>query len=169
MIMTVPESRTLALADLAATAQLAAALAARARVGDVIALSGGLGAGKTAFARAFIHARRGGDGVSEVPSPTFTLVQIYDLPDGAVWHLDLYRIKHPEEAFELGLEEALAEAITLIEWPERLGTLLPAARLDLALVPGEAPDARRAVLTPHGTWAARIADLGVADQGAGNG
>jgi tRNA threonylcarbamoyladenosine biosynthesis protein TsaE len=165
MIMTAAGPRSVALADLAATARLAAALAARARVGDVIALSGGLGAGKTAFARAFIRARRGGEAAGEVPSPTFTLVQVYDLPDVAVWHLDLYRIKHPEEAFELGLEEALAEAITLIEWPERLGTLLPADRLDLALGPGATPDERRAVLTARGTgdWAARIADLGIAD------
>jgi tRNA threonylcarbamoyladenosine biosynthesis protein TsaE len=162
MIMTAPESRTLALADRVATERLAAALAARARAGDVIALSGGFGAGKTAFARAFIRARPGGAAVSEVPSPTFTLVQVYDLPDAAVWHLDLYRIKHPEEAFELGLEEALAGAITLIEWPERLGALLPAERLDLALAPGDAPDARRAVLTPCGAgdWAARIAGIG---------
>jgi tRNA threonylcarbamoyladenosine biosynthesis protein TsaE len=163
MIMTAATSRTIALADLAATGRLAAALAAQARAGDVIALSGGLGAGKTAFARAFIHARRGGDAVSEVPSPTFTLVQVYDLPDAAVWHFDLYRIKHPEEAFELGLEEALAEAIALIEWPERLGRLLPPRRLDVALAPGDTPDARRAVLTPHGGWAPRIADIGTAD------
>jgi tRNA threonylcarbamoyladenosine biosynthesis protein TsaE len=165
MIMTAAGTRTLALADLAATGRLAAALAARARVGDVIALSGGLGAGKTAFARAFIRARPGGAAVSEVPSPTFTLVQLYDLPEAAVWHLDLYRIKHPDEAFELGLEEALAEAISLIEWPERLGPLLPAERLDLALAPGETADARQALLTPHGAWAARIADLGSASDG----
>src|SRR5262249_30619797 len=144
MIMADAARRTVALADLAATGRLAAALAAHARVGDVIALSGGLGAGKTAFARAFIRARRGGDAVSEVPSPTFTLVQVYGLPDAPVWHFDLYRLKHPDEAYELGLEEALAEAITLIEWPERLGTLLPPARLDVTLAPGDAPDARRA-------------------------
>ncbi len=161
--MTDAGSRRIALADLAATERLAAALAARARGGDVIALSGGLGAGKTAFARAFIHARRGGDAVSEVPSPTFTLVQVYDLPDSPIWHFDLYRIKHAQEAFELGLEEALAEAITVIEWPERLGDLLPRARLDVALAPGDTPDARRATLTPHNDWAARIADLGIAD------
>ena len=163
MIMTDAVARTIALADLAATGRLAAALAARARAGDVIALSGGLGAGKTAFARAFIHARRGGDAVSEVPSPTFTLVQVYDLPDAAVWHFDLYRIKHPEEAFELGLEEALAEAIALIEWPEQLGRLLPPRRLDVALSPGDTPESRRAVLTPYGDWAPRIADIGTAD------
>ena len=161
--MTAATSRTIALADLAATGRLAAALAARARVGDVIALSGGLGAGKTAFARAFIHARRGGDAVSEVPSPTFTLVQVYDLPDASVWHFDLYRIKHPEEAFELGLEEAIAEAIALIEWPERLGGLLPPVRLDVALAPGDTAESRRAVLTPHGDWGARIADIGTED------
>lgn len=163
MIMTAAKSRAIALADLAATQRLAAALAARARPRDVIALAGGLGAGKTAFARAFIRARRGGEAVSEVPSPTFTLVQVYDLPDGPVWHFDLYRIEHEDEALELGLEEALAEAISLIEWPERLGRLLPRARLDVVLAAGDAPDARHATLTPHGDWAARIADARIGD------
>src|SRR6266704_6126905 len=86
------------LPDEAATAALAAGIAALARPGDVIALKGELGAGKTSFARAFIRAR---GGVEAVPSPTFTLVQVYELPGGPIWHIDLYRLRDPEEAWEL--------------------------------------------------------------------
>src|SRR6266700_1981101 len=110
------------LPDEAATAALAARIASLARPGDVIALKGELGAGKTSFARAFIRARNGREAV---PSPTFTLVQTYELPGGAVWHFDLYRLHSPEEAWELGIEEAFHAGIALIEWPERLGSLLP--------------------------------------------
>src|ERR1700728_1701643 len=127
----------------AATAALAERIAALARTGDVFALRGDLGAGKTSFARAFIRAitRERGAGDDEVPSPTFTLVQIYE---PGIWHFDLYRLRTPEEAWELGIEEAFAEGIALIEWPERLGPLLPQRRLDIALAFVEAPNARRA-------------------------
>src|SRR4051812_13695997 len=101
------------------TAALGAALAAEARPGDVIALVGPLGAGKTTLARGFIQKRAGAD--EEVVSPTFTLVQTYEAPDAVIWHFDLYRLNDPEEALELGFEEALAAGISLIEWPERLG------------------------------------------------
>jgi tRNA threonylcarbamoyladenosine biosynthesis protein TsaE len=141
------------LPDEAATAALAKRLAAYARAGDVIALSGELGTGKTTFARAFIRARGGGE---EVPSPTFTLVQVYDLPGPAIWHFDLYRLETAEEAWELGIEEAFAEGISLIEWPERLGTLLPARRLDIRLTFGEKPHARRATLSGGAEWRARL-------------
>src|SRR4051812_10763592 len=94
---------SLPLRSLAATGALATWVAARAGIRDVIALSGGLGAGKTEFARAFIHARPGGGKFDEVPSPTFTLVQVYDLAP-PVWHFDLYRLTRAEEAWELGLE-----------------------------------------------------------------
>jgi tRNA threonylcarbamoyladenosine biosynthesis protein TsaE len=141
------------LADETATAALAARLAALARPGDVIALSGELGAGKTSFARAFIRARGGGE---SVPSPTFTLVQIYDLAGGAVWHFDLYRLRVAEEAWELGIEDAFSGGISLIEWPERLGPLLPARRLVLALDFVAKQGARRAVLAPGGDWAGRL-------------
>lgn len=151
-------SRDFDLPDVAATDALARQLAALSRAGDVIALHGDLGAGKTTFARAFIAAR--GDGAVEVPSPTFTLVQVYDLPAGAVWHFDLYRLKTPEEVWELGFEEALASAILLIEWPERLGSLLPDERLDLTLAAGRGPAARTARLSASGaSWAARLASL----------
>src|SRR5579885_856275 len=103
----------LTLADVSATADLAGRIAAEARAGDVIALWGDLGIGKTEFARAFIRARPGGHAAVEVPSPTFTLVQVYDLSP-PVWHFDLYRLERPDEAWELGLEEAFAEAISLI-------------------------------------------------------
>ena len=115
----------------------------RAVRGDLIALWGDLGAGKTAFARGFIHARQEAAGLAreEVPSPTFTLVQLYEMPGGSVWHFDLYRLGNPAEIHELGLDDALAEGITLIEWPERLGPLLPEDRLDLSLA--AAPDEGR--------------------------
>ena len=147
------------LPDETATATLAARLAALARPGDVIALSGDLGAGKTAFARAFIHAR---GGAGEVPSPTFTLVQVYELAGGAVWHFDLYRVRDPDEAWELGIEEAFHDGISLIEWPDRLGPLLPPRRLDIALDFAAAPGARRATLAGGGGWPARLAGIAAA-------
>lgn len=144
------------LPDEAATAALAARLAAVAALGDVIALSGALGAGKTAFARAFIRAR-GGTGA--VPSPTFTLVQLYDLPSGPVWHFDFYRLKRSQDVWELGVEDAFAEGISLIEWPELAEQLLPPDRLDLTLLPGPTADARRAELSGGGSWPGRLAAL----------
>lgn len=149
----------IALPDLAATAGLARALAARAVLRDVVALWGDLGTGKTTFARAFIQARPGGESVTEVPSPTFTLVQVYELPDAAVWHFDLYRLTNAEDAWELGIEEALATGISLIEWPDRLGSLLPAARLDIELQAGDQPTSRRARLHGRGGWASRLSGL----------
>jgi tRNA threonylcarbamoyladenosine biosynthesis protein TsaE len=144
------------LGDEKSTAAFAARLAGLARPGDVIGLSGDLGAGKTSFARAFIQAR-GGD--ETVPSPTFTLVQTYDLPGGAIWHFDLYRLRAAEEAWELGIEEAFQTGISLIEWPERLGALLPARSLGVALDFGAASTVRRATLSPGGDWADRLAGI----------
>ncbi|MDX2144120.1 MAG: tRNA (adenosine(37)-N6)-threonylcarbamoyltransferase complex ATPase subunit type 1 TsaE [Rhodospirillaceae bacterium] len=113
------------------TMALAGAVARVAKTGDVIALSGDLGAGKTTFARGFIRALAGQD--TEVPSPTFTLVQSYDTPRGPIWHFDLYRLTRADETLELGLEEALVQGISLIEWPERLGGLLPQQSLTISL------------------------------------
>jgi tRNA threonylcarbamoyladenosine biosynthesis protein TsaE len=152
-----PVVRMTDLADEAATATLARRIAAVARPGDVIALAGDLGTGKTRFARAFVDAAVGNG--EEVPSPTFTLVQTYDSPTGTIWHFDLYRLTRPDEAYELGIEEALADGIALIEWPDRLAGLLPAERLDIDLAYGAEPSARRARLTGHGDWASRLADL----------
>ena len=125
------------LAGPAATAALAAAIAAVLRAGDVVALHGDLGAGKSTLARGIIQAL---GWAGEVPSPTFTLVQAYDPPDVAVpvWHVDLYRIDPPAEADALGLFET--DAALIIEWPQRLGARLPAAALHLRLDgSGDAP------------------------------
>ncbi len=112
------------------TARIAAELAAKTKVGDMLFLRGPLGSGKSVFARALIRALAGDPGL-EVPSPTFTLVQTYDTQAGALWHFDFYRLKNPEEIYELGWEEALAGGVILAEWPERLGGLLPPAHLDI--------------------------------------
>jgi tRNA threonylcarbamoyladenosine biosynthesis protein TsaE len=141
------------LPDEAATAGLAAAVAGLVRRGDVIALRGELGAGKTVFARALIRACGGGE---DVPSPTFTLVQTYELPKGTIWHFDCYRLRRAEEAWELGIEEAFHDGISVIEWPERIAELLPARRLEIELLPGDSPAARRARLTAGGDWAERL-------------
>ncbi len=148
--------RSIILADEAATAALAAVLARQARSGDVLTLSGPLGAGKTSFARAFIAALGVRD---EVPSPTFTLVQTYETAVATVWHFDLYRLTGPDEVHELGLDEALIDGIVLIEWPERLGTLLPRERLDVVLQPGAGVDSRQATL--HGTarWQVPLTEM----------
>lgn len=160
------------LPDPAATAGLARRLAALARDGDVIGLRGDLGVGKTSFARAFINALPGPDGApleEEVPSPTFTLVQIYRRSPADVWHFDLYRLERPEEVYELGIEEALAGAIVLIEWPERLSDLLPPQRLDLTLSFASAAEARRAELTGYGNWVSRLGRLEKPNQAAASG
>ena len=120
------------LPDEAATERLGAALASRLRPRDVVALQGGLGVGKTTLARAILRAASG-DRALIVPSPTFTLVEIYDTPRGVFWHFDLYRLEEPEQVFELGWEEARADGMALVEWAERLGTLLPRERLTVTL------------------------------------
>jgi tRNA threonylcarbamoyladenosine biosynthesis protein TsaE len=147
-------SRATTLENPAATAALAAQLAGLARVGDVLALWGDLGMGKTAFARAFIAARAGEALV--VPSPTFTLLQTYDLPGGPVWHFDLYRLATPDDVWELGWEQGLSDSISLVEWPQRLGDLLPADRLDVAFTQGDHPEQRRVRLAASGAWEKRL-------------
>jgi tRNA threonylcarbamoyladenosine biosynthesis protein TsaE len=142
------------LPDETATAVLAARIAAVAAPADIIALKGDLGTGKTAFARAFIRASGNQD---EVPSPTFTLVQVYDADPTAIWHFDLYRIRAPEEAWELGIEDAFITGISLIEWPDRLGPLLPARRLELGFGFGDEPGARRIAMDPGKGWQTRLA------------
>jgi tRNA threonylcarbamoyladenosine biosynthesis protein TsaE len=151
-----PMPLSLVLADEAATEALGRRLADCARPGDVIALEGPLGAGKTTLARAFI--RHLTSPAEDVPSPTFTLVQTYASPRGPIWHFDLFRLGHPGEAIELGLEDAFAEGIALIEWPERLGPYLPARRLDLRLATESEGDTRRAILD-GAAWQDRLAAL----------
>ena len=145
---------TIELANERATLELAAKIAACARTGDVIALSGELGTGKTTFARGFIHALS--DTPEEVPSPTFTLVQTYESARGLIYHLDLFRLNDPEEAIELGIEEAFAMGITLIEWPEKLGPFLPQHRLEVALSYGNTTDERFVTLNGISTWSQRL-------------
>jgi tRNA threonylcarbamoyladenosine biosynthesis protein TsaE len=152
--------RRLELTGEAATAALGGALAQAARPGDVIALSGDLGSGKSTLARAFLRAL----GVAgDVPSPTFTLVQTYETAQGIVSHFDLYRLKRADEVYELGLEDALADGIALIEWPERAGGLLPRDRLEIALAMGGAADRRTAVLRGAGDWPERLDRLALGD------
>jgi tRNA threonylcarbamoyladenosine biosynthesis protein TsaE len=127
---------TIHLPSAAATEAFGARLAAGLRPGEVIALFGTLGAGKTTLARGLL---RGLGHEGDVASPTFPIVQAYAPPDVAIplWHVDLYRIEQPEELEEIGLDEALEEAALLIEWPERLPSLWPnALRLSLAVEPG---------------------------------
>jgi tRNA threonylcarbamoyladenosine biosynthesis protein TsaE len=112
------------LADETATAALGAMLAERLRPGDVVGLYGELGSGKTTLARGILRAASG-DPELIVPSPTFTLVEVYETGRGSFWHFDLYRLEAPEQVYELGWEDALAQGIVLIEWPQRLGPLLP--------------------------------------------
>ena len=145
------------LPDEAATAALAVRVASLVRPGDVIALKGELGAGKTSFARAFIRARAGHD--EEVPSPTFTLVQIYEVAELTIWHFDGFRLRDPDEAWELGIEDAFRDGVSLIEWPERFGPLIPKRRLHISFEQGAAPDTRRATIDAGPEWAERLATL----------
>jgi tRNA threonylcarbamoyladenosine biosynthesis protein TsaE len=145
------------LRNLAATEELARQLASILRAGDVIALDGDLGAGKTVFARALIRTI-GGEEI-EVPSPTFTLVQTYDLPIFEIWHFDLYRLETPRDAFELDIEEAFAAGVSLIEWPGKLGDHLPSTRLGISFEFAEESNARRVIITGYDGWGSRLATL----------
>ena len=145
------------LPDEAATAAFATQVAPLLSAGDVLLLEGEIGAGKSAFARALIRARLGR--MEDVPSPTFTLVQTYEAPDGDIWHCDLYRLTHPDEALELGLEEAFETAICLIEWPDRLGAVAPSNALHLAF--SALKDAHQITVSGSDHWAARLRNLHV--------
>ncbi len=145
------------LADEVATQALGAAVARVLRAGDAVCLSGPLGAGKSSLARALIRALTSPD--EEVPSPTYTLVQAYRGPDFEIAHFDLYRLKDPDEARELGLDEALEHGAAIIEWPQRLGGALPADRLSLEIEPTADGAARTARLSFHGTWQGRALDV----------
>ena len=138
------------LEDEEATARIGALLAARAKAGDVIALSGPLGVGKTALARGFLAAL-GHQG--EVPSPSFAIVQPYEQLDPPVWHVDLYRIENASELDELGLDFA-ADAVLLVEWPERAGDNAWPDALQLSLDFAES-GARRLTAKVPPSWEGR--------------
>ncbi|MBK3736378.1 tRNA (adenosine(37)-N6)-threonylcarbamoyltransferase complex ATPase subunit type 1 TsaE [Azospirillum brasilense] len=157
-----PNARAVTLPSEDATVALARRLAAALAPGDLVALRGDLGAGKSALCRALIRAVTEED--AEVPSPTFTLVQTYETDIGPVWHFDLYRLSGPDEVTELGWDEARAEAVLLVEWPDRLGPLLPADRLDVAMS-FAGPTERRATLTGHGAWGSRLTTLDLSGLG----
>src|ERR1700730_322381 len=147
----------LVLADENATDRLANDLSTALAAGDLVTLSGDLGAGKTTLARAVIRALAGDDRI-EVPSPTFTFLQLYELPRFPVVHADLYRVTTLAELAELGWEEASEGAAVLVEWPDRAAALIQADRLDaaLALAPDLGSTFRRVRLTGYGLWANRL-------------
>ncbi|MCW1949773.1 MAG: tRNA (adenosine(37)-N6)-threonylcarbamoyltransferase complex ATPase subunit type 1 TsaE [Octadecabacter sp.] len=139
------------------TAQLGETLAKYAQAGDCFLLRGQIGAGKSALARAFIRSLLGSE--TEVPSPTFTLVQTYDFGDVEIWHADLYRIGDTQEAVELGLTDAMNEQICLIEWPELIEGLTPNTALDIELT--VAPDCHLATLTYGDNWRSRLSGIDI--------
>jgi tRNA threonylcarbamoyladenosine biosynthesis protein TsaE len=145
----------LRLDDIEATERLAHALAPGLRPGDLVALSGGLGAGKSTFARALIADRLASLGRAEdIPSPSFTLVQTYDLDECELWHADLYRLSSAEEIAELGLADAFAQAICVVEWAERLGPSRPDRALEIALgfLPGHDGSRSLRLTATGGGW-----------------
>jgi tRNA threonylcarbamoyl adenosine modification protein YjeE len=163
MLATTPNSASLdiVLADEAATHAFAAEFADVLEPGDIITLSGDLGAGKTTFARALIR-HLAGDPTFEVPSPTFTLMQNYELPRFSLAHVDLYRLGDPSELAELGVHDVAADSVILIEWPDRAGDGLPSDRYDIALTLStfHGPDYRAARLTGYGRCASRVERIG---------
>jgi len=153
-----PFAGLISLPDPAATTTLGGRIAKGLETGDAVALEGDLGAGKTTLARSILRAL----GVTEdVPSPTFTLVQIYETPRLAVRHYDLYRIENASEMDELGLDDALAEGAALIEWPERAEGRLPSDTLHIALV-ASGPESRIATIIGPAKWARHFEDAHVA-------
>ncbi len=140
------------------TAQLAARLGQCLLPRDVVLLEGPIGAGKTHFARALIQSLL--TQPEDVPSPTFTLVQTYDGPECEIWHSDLYRLGHPDEVVELGLLDAFDTAISLVEWPDRLGDLQPPAALKVSLTPCAQDEMRHVRLSwQDARWDDRIKEL----------
>lgn len=147
--------KTVFLPDDTATRTLGAKLAPLLHAGDVVALYGGLGAGKTTLTRGLITALCGSE--TEVPSPTYTLVQTYDGPACPIFHFDLYRLESPDDLVELGWDETQS-GIALVEWPEHAGDRLPAWRLDLRLTPDG--NGRKVELEAHGEdWQNRLHDV----------
>src|SRR5262249_51193246 len=153
----VTSSFSAVLPDEHATQRLAVDIANGLEPGDVVTLSGDLGAGKTTFARALIRYLAG-DPTIEVPSPTFTLLQGYELPRFPLVHLDLFRLSGPADLAELGFDDLADGAVVLIEWPDRAAGLLPADRLDVALTlaPKLKLEFRQARVTGYGSFGPRV-------------
>lgn len=141
--MATPSRYDLFLPSEEATDALARLLAGHLTPGTTLLLSGPIGAGKSHVSRAIIRTRLGR--MEDVPSPTFTLVQTYEDPVCEIWHADLYRLSHPDEVLELGLEDAFGNAICLVEWPERLGKHAPQDAIHLSLTPEG--NGRRAIIS----------------------
>ena len=160
---------SLSLSSEAETLALGAALAKRAVRGDVITLSGTLGAGKTVLARGFIRERlRQAPGktlgqtlnqATDIASPTFTLVHVYDTVTPEIWHFDWYRLEHPDEVQELGLDDAFATGLSLIEWPDKAAAWLPRDRLDITLSVNPKTEQRVATLEAGSSWSGRLENL----------
>ncbi|MBK5934052.1 tRNA threonylcarbamoyladenosine biosynthesis protein TsaE [Rhodovulum imhoffii] len=146
---------TVTFRDESETRAFAIRLGAALRKGDVLLLHGQVGAGKTAFARALIQSRL--PVPEDVPSPTFTLVQTYDGDGLEIWHADLYRLTHPDDVLELGLEDAFSTAMCLVEWPDRLGGLGPPGALHLHFSVTDTPGLRHLRLSSDDArWAAVV-------------
>lgn len=141
--------------DLKRLAEMAGALALVLRPGDVVTLSGALGAGKTEFARALISCI-GGGAHQDVSSPTFSMAQSYETARMTITHFDCYRLQSADELEELGMDDALAEGLVLIEWPERIDGLLPEDRLDIRIDDGRDQDVRKFMLKGQGAWSERL-------------
>src|ERR1700676_2463987 len=153
-------SFSVVLPDEQATRRLAVDVANALKPGDMVTLSGDLGAGKTTFARALIR-HLAEDETTEVPSPTFTFTQSYELPRFQVVHVDLYRTSGVAELAELGFDDLPEDAVVLLEWPDRAGNRLPRDRLDIALTlaPKLKIEFRHALVTGHGAFAPRVARM----------
>jgi hypothetical protein len=156
--MTAETTWVVDLPDVRATERFAAAVAAELGADTLVTLTGDLGSGKTTFARALIRSLVR-DPELEVPSPTFTLMQVYDSPAFPIVHCDLYRVESSDELAELGWDEASAGALVLVEWADRAGDVLPQDRIDVGFIlePEEGPEHRVAVVTGYGVWAQRVA------------
>ena len=114
------------------TMQIAAQLAKKVKLGTVCLLYGTLGAGKSAFCRGFIQSLC--PDVQDVPSPTFTILQTYEAEGFDIYHFDMYRLKREEEAFEIGIDDAFFEGVSLIEWPEKINSLLPKNSIKITIL-----------------------------------
>jgi tRNA threonylcarbamoyladenosine biosynthesis protein TsaE len=143
-------SQSLILENEEQTHLLATRIAQQCRIGDAVLLRGGLGVGKSSFARGFINSFY--DTPTEVPSPTFTLIQTYEIPNGEIWHCDLYRIEHEHDLHEIGIEDGVFGAITLVEWPDIADRYLSHNRLCITLDYGKTEGTRSCTIEGFGRF-----------------